>query len=534
LVLSLAIRQNRQLLLQPVLDQYIMSNWTSGYVADIGYTYGYYRELNPLCARLLLLDKGVHLPQMGAACELGFGQGISINYHAAAGSTRWYGTDFNPSQTAFAQELQRVSGSDAKLLDAGFAEFCADPSLPDFDYIGLHGIWSWISEENRKVLAAFIARKLKVGGLLYVSYNTMPGWSVFAPIRDLMAQHAEVLSARGEGVVSKVNDALGFVEQLLATKPLYARHNPQVTERAAQILQQNRSYLAHEYFNQDWHPMSFGRMAQYMSAAKLQYAGSAAPLEHVDVLNLTPEQQGFLAKIPDAIFREGVRDFMVNQQFRRDYWVKGTRVMTPQEQAELLRAERLVLVTPHSEVVLKVAGALGEAELNAAIYEPLLELLSDHQSKTLGELESALQQRGIQLAQLLQAVMVLSGAGHLAAVQEPEVAEAARRKTEKLNRHVCKLALAAGGISYLASPVTGGGVQVDRFQQIFLHSMHEGRSSSEEWAQYAWQLLSAQDQRLVKEGKTLESAEANQAELLSLARDFAEKRLPILRSLQII
>jgi hypothetical protein len=25
-----------------------MSDWTSGYVADIGYTYGYYTELNPL------------------------------------------------------------------------------------------------------------------------------------------------------------------------------------------------------------------------------------------------------------------------------------------------------------------------------------------------------------------------------------------------------------------------------------------------------------------------------------------------------
>jgi hypothetical protein len=25
-----------------------MNDWTAGYVADIGYTYGYYTELNPL------------------------------------------------------------------------------------------------------------------------------------------------------------------------------------------------------------------------------------------------------------------------------------------------------------------------------------------------------------------------------------------------------------------------------------------------------------------------------------------------------
>jgi len=35
-----------------------MTDWTAGYVADIGYTYGYYQELNPLRARLALLNAG--------------------------------------------------------------------------------------------------------------------------------------------------------------------------------------------------------------------------------------------------------------------------------------------------------------------------------------------------------------------------------------------------------------------------------------------------------------------------------------------
>ena len=33
-------------------------DWTAGYVAEIGYTHGYYPELNPLQARLALLDAG--------------------------------------------------------------------------------------------------------------------------------------------------------------------------------------------------------------------------------------------------------------------------------------------------------------------------------------------------------------------------------------------------------------------------------------------------------------------------------------------
>jgi hypothetical protein len=37
--------------------------------------------------------------------------------------------------------------------------------------------------------------------------------------------------------------------------------------------------------------------------AKVQYACSANYLNSVDVLNFTPEQQGFLKDIPDPMFR---------------------------------------------------------------------------------------------------------------------------------------------------------------------------------------------------------------------------------------
>ena len=64
-----------------------MTSWTAGYVADIGYTYGYYTELNPVRVSLAFLNAGLVPPQVGTACELGFGQGMSANIHAAAHAT---------------------------------------------------------------------------------------------------------------------------------------------------------------------------------------------------------------------------------------------------------------------------------------------------------------------------------------------------------------------------------------------------------------------------------------------------------------
>jgi len=159
-------------------------------------------------------------------------------------------------------------------------------------------------------------------------------------MRHLLTEHAETLGAEGHGIVNRVNGALEFAEKLLATNPLYARANPQIAERLQKIKGQDRHYLAHEYFNRDWHPMHFATLADWLSPAKVSYACSAHYLDHIDGMNLSAEQQTFLKAIPNALFRETVRDFLVNQQFRRDYWVKGARQLNPLEPAQPAGAGR--------------------------------------------------------------------------------------------------------------------------------------------------------------------------------------------------
>ena len=108
-----------------------MSDWSSGYVSELGYTYGYYEELNPNRLYLCLLSKGFQPPTITHALELGFGQGVSVNIHAAASDVTWTGTDFNPSQANFARQLACQSGANATLCDASFQEFLADDKNPE-------------------------------------------------------------------------------------------------------------------------------------------------------------------------------------------------------------------------------------------------------------------------------------------------------------------------------------------------------------------------------------------------------------------
>jgi SAM-dependent methyltransferase len=510
-----------------------MSDWTSGYVADIGYTFGYYGELNPLRAQLAFLNAGLIPPNTVTACELGFGQGLSANLHAAASSVSWYGTDFNPSQAAFAQDLAAAAQANAHLYDQAFQEFCERPDLPDFDYIGLHGIWSWISNENRAVIVDFLRRKLKVGGVLYISYNTQPGWAAMVPMRHLMTEHAEVMAAPGRGLESRIDAALEFAEKMLATNPLYAKANPHVTDRIKRMKEQNRNYLAHEYFNRDWQPMPFSEMEGWLGQAKLNYACSAHFIDHVEAINLTSEQQAFLREIPDKMFRETVRDFMVNQQFRRDYWVRGARKLSAFEQTDRIRAHRVILLTPPESVSLKVTGSLGEATMAESIYRPIIQVLSDFKVRSLGDIEAALAGSNIHLNQIMQAIMVLAGKGNIQSVQAETIDHGIKAQCDRINARLIDIARSSSDVAYLASPLTGGGVMTPRFHMLFLRARTEGMATAEQWAGYAWQLLKVQNQKIIREGKPIDSDADNLAELTQMAIAFRDTQLPILQALRI-
>jgi hypothetical protein len=39
-----------------------MTDWTAGYVADIGYTFGYYLEINPQRVKLVFNSAGLRRP----------------------------------------------------------------------------------------------------------------------------------------------------------------------------------------------------------------------------------------------------------------------------------------------------------------------------------------------------------------------------------------------------------------------------------------------------------------------------------------
>ncbi|CAB3641337.1 hypothetical protein LMG24238_00294 [Paraburkholderia sediminicola] len=518
-----------------------MSEWEAGSIDGIAYTYGYCDELDPLRLRLPLLQSGIAPPVLRTACELGFGHGVSVNIHAAGSATRWFGTDFNPSHASFAQQLTQRAGSQASLSAESFAEFCARDDLPNFDFIGMHGIWSWISDENRALIADFIRRKLNDGGVVYMSYNTQPGWATMLPVRDLMNCHFQVSARLNEHggvpaetqVQTHIAAALDFVKSVVATQPGYAVVNPQLAERVDALCKENAHYLAHEYFNRDWRPMTFSQVTSSLAASGLTYGCSADYRDHVDEINLNPAQRGLLAGIPDTTLRETVRDFCINRSMRRDYWIKGSRTLDEDAQQTALRAHRVMLALPRASVLLKIRGALGEATLPESSFGPILDALANHLPARLADIENSVRERGITLPFIVKAVTLLVGAGVLLNVQGEAHVELARPSSDRLNAAICEQALEHGDIQFLVSPVSGSGVLIPRVPQLFLLARRRHLSEPTQWAEFAEAALHTNPMPAnTTEGVSVSPLNARD-ELIAKANRFAEIHLPILKALGI-
>jgi len=211
--------------------------------------------------------------------------------------------------------------SNVEFRETSFEELLGDASLPEFDAMCMHGVYSWVSPHNRAVLVSLIRKKLRPGWLLYISYDSMPG----------LGRHRASPTHSGPGFCAATRITIdrggragarlfGRVAQGGFALP---RNVPVRGKQIERLKKTPRAYLAHELLTRDWEAFSFGDLVAELSEAKLAYLGSAHLTDWVDRVNFTEEQQAFLATVPDPILAESSRDMILGRQFRRDIFVKG-------------------------------------------------------------------------------------------------------------------------------------------------------------------------------------------------------------------
>ena len=304
-----------------------MTSWSEGYVSDIAYSIGYYREMAPDHVGYAALSLGKHpggAVKPKRVLELGFGMGLGFVLGAAANpQTEFEGCDFNPEHIMHARALAEGAGlTNVTIREASFQELAAEAreGQHDLDIIQLHGILTWVSEDAHRAIVEIARKRLKPGGLLYVSYNCMPGWAPMLPVQRLMREHAKRHSGSS---LQRTAGAVQAVKQMIEGKGRFFAANPAIEQRIEKLGTMQASYLAHEYLNENWFIFHVADVAEMFGQAKLTFLGSATIAENIDGVSVPAEMREMVAQAADPIWKETLRDIAGNKQFRRDLYARG-------------------------------------------------------------------------------------------------------------------------------------------------------------------------------------------------------------------
>ncbi|NEO85692.1 MAG: methyltransferase domain-containing protein [Spirulina sp. SIO3F2] len=503
--------------------------WLDGYVADIAYDYSFFPEIAPMSMVLNLLNRHALPPSLDkfTYCELGCGQGFTTNLLAATHPQgEFWGVDFNPSHITAAQQLTTAAELiNIQFQDQSFAEFLATDT-PKFDFITLHGVYAWVGDANRQTIVELLRQKLNCGGAVYISYNSLPGWSALMPLRELLVRSPQQAT---NSSLEKVEQGLQFAQSLQDLQARYFVENPSAQRELAEMQEDSRTYLAHEYFNQDWRPLYHAEVVEQLATAKLTFASSADLDDEFYNLKLKDEQLDFLAQISDRTLQETTRDFFFNSRFRRDLFVRGAVSMPALEQAEYLSTIRFALTILPEEMDYEVELVGRSLKLDAAIYQPLVAVLAQ-QPQTLRELMQQPMLKTLDFAALWQALKILISIERVAPALTQQDSERCQPVVARLNTALLKRSRFGADTQVLASPVTGGGIPISRSEQLFLLAQQRNVDP----IQFIHKIVQAQGERLMKDGQVLESPEAIQAELERQVERIKVSRLPLFEQLGLV
>jgi SAM-dependent methyltransferase len=514
-----------------------MTSWNDGYTSSIPYATTFYRELSPTFLRFAIESEGkrTFFSQGDMAyCELGCGQGFGTALLAASNPhMRFVGIDFNPAHIATATHQAMEAGlKNLAFHDYSFAQLLELPSaeLPLLDIIVMHGVYSWVSRENRERLIRFLDRQLKPGGIVYVSYNCMPGWAAILPFQRLLLEHA---SRTRNPPSQRFDAALAHALRLRDASALYYSANPSVQKRIETLAGMPDSYLTHEYLQSNWQPLYHLDVVQDLRAARLDYVCSATIADNIERLCVPEPFLPLLAEAIEPDWRQFLIDIGSNKFFRKDVFVRGSVSMNPREVNEAIGSQNLALLTPRSKVSFTFKCLLGDVEGQKAVYQPIVDALAvrPHSIKELASLPAL---GGQSATNIRQAVAMLVHSGQVAPVAAP-VDRQAGAQAVRFNKAVAARALRGDASFYVAAPLLGSGLTVTYVDLLALHCLYADRKAQvSDMVKFGWDVLERTGQRLIREGQTLQDPADNQEQLAVELSQILSEKLPIWQTVGVI
>jgi SAM-dependent methyltransferase len=295
-----------------------------GYVNDVPYMDNVWSDHAPGHLRFKALAHGAGAPDIDrfAYLDLGCGTGLGTTVYAALyPNAQFVGIDASPAHIARAQTFARDVGvTNVRFIESSFQDMLARPpaDLPLFDFVVLHGVYSWIDEPNRQAVRRLLRKVCASGAIVYVSYNALPGNGAMLACQRLVRYAGSLVPGTSLEKVAKAQDAvttwIGRGQGFFKEHPLVLKHLDAMRSRSL-------PYQAHELLNEAWVPFMVTEVAADMAQEGFSFIGSA-------MNTMPPLKEAALEEVQERdqrLLNELARDFARNTSFRSDLYLAPAR-----------------------------------------------------------------------------------------------------------------------------------------------------------------------------------------------------------------
>ena len=228
------------------------------------------------------------------------------------------GIEIAPTQVSVGKTyIDQLGITNLDLLEGDVNE--SHEHLGTYDYIIAHGFYSWVDEETKDNFLRLCKEHLAENGILYMSYNTYPGWHKMDSVRALLEfanKDVDTLNHRekvrhGKTVASK----LGAL--MLEYDTVKNKQGP-FLQSLRQTLQKQDCYVGHDHLEPVNTPVYFHQCIDHMTKHGFTYLCDCdLNLSFPDVYDETLRTKLQELAPHDPLAREQYIDFMLNAAFRK-------------------------------------------------------------------------------------------------------------------------------------------------------------------------------------------------------------------------
>ena len=209
--------------------------------------------------------KGARVLELGASCG-----GNLIPQALYYPEATFTGIDLSGVQVQHGNEIiQSIGLTNVTLLEKDILDI--DESFGTFDYIIVHGIWSWVPDIVKDKILNICNVNLSDNGIAYVSYNTYPGWKRLEQLRDIMLYSEK--RAMDQNLLERTlytKNVLKMVADTMSSDERSRTQSDYKINNIQRVLNSNDYYVAHEYletFNDPVYVSEFIDRAQKQGCA---------------------------------------------------------------------------------------------------------------------------------------------------------------------------------------------------------------------------------------------------------------------------